>query len=130
MGAAAAGGTDAEVSGSSVAAAARDSRAVAENAGVGSATAHMNADSPPGGLFGIVQGGMHTALRLASLESLMQLDFPGFAVGGLAVGEPERVDHRDGNPDAGVHSHAFVWALMVIVYYFCNEGISAYFTQL
>jgi queuine tRNA-ribosyltransferase len=32
---------------------------------------------------------MHTALRLASLESLMQLDFPGFAVGGLAVGEPE-----------------------------------------
>ena len=48
-----------------------------------------NADSPPGGLFGIVQGGMHTALRLASLESLTQLDFPGFAVGGLAVGEPE-----------------------------------------
>ena len=46
-------------------------------------------DSPPGGLFGIVQGGMHTALRLASLESLVQLDFPGFAVGGLAVGEPE-----------------------------------------
>jgi queuine tRNA-ribosyltransferase len=44
---------------------------------------------PPGGLFGIVQGGMHTALRLASLEALTQLDFPGFAVGGLAVGEPE-----------------------------------------
>jgi queuine tRNA-ribosyltransferase len=32
---------------------------------------------------------MHTALRLASLEALTQLDFPGFAVGGLAVGEPE-----------------------------------------
>ena len=52
-----------------------------------------NADSdsadPPGGLFGIVQGGMHTALRLVSLEALTQLDFPGFAVGGLAVGEPE-----------------------------------------
>ncbi len=44
---------------------------------------------PPGGLFGIVQGGMHTSLRLASLEALMRLDFPGFAVGGLAVGEPE-----------------------------------------
>jgi queuine tRNA-ribosyltransferase len=44
---------------------------------------------PPGGLFGIVQGGMHTTLRLASLEALTQLDFPGFAVGGLAVGEPE-----------------------------------------
>ena len=44
---------------------------------------------PPGGLFGIVQGGMHVNLRLASLEALMRLDFPGFAVGGLAVGEPE-----------------------------------------
>jgi len=61
-----------------------------------SAGAHQganNADTaaayPPGGLFGIVQGGMHTALRLASLEALTQLDFPGFAVGGLAVGEPE-----------------------------------------
>jgi queuine tRNA-ribosyltransferase len=46
-------------------------------------------EEPPGGLFGIVQGGMHGALRLASLEALMQLDWPGFAVGGLAVGEPE-----------------------------------------
>jgi len=44
---------------------------------------------PPGGLFGIVQGGMHSALRLASLESLTRLDWPGLAVGGLAVGEPE-----------------------------------------
>ncbi len=44
---------------------------------------------PPGGLFGIVQGGMHADLRLASLEALMKLDFPGLAVGGLAVGEPE-----------------------------------------
>jgi queuine tRNA-ribosyltransferase len=32
---------------------------------------------------------MHGALRLASLEALMRLDFPGLAVGGLAVGEPE-----------------------------------------
>lgn len=46
-------------------------------------------ETPPGGLFGIIQGGMHVPLRLASLEALMQLDFPGFAVGGLAVGEPE-----------------------------------------
>jgi len=44
---------------------------------------------PPGGLFGIVQGGMHPALRVASLEALTRLDFPGYAVGGLAVGEPE-----------------------------------------
>jgi queuine tRNA-ribosyltransferase len=44
---------------------------------------------PPGGLFGIVQGGMYPNLRLASLEALMRLDLPGLAVGGLAVGEPE-----------------------------------------
>ena len=44
---------------------------------------------PPGGLFGIVQGGMHVPLRLASLEMLLRLDWPGLAVGGLAVGEPE-----------------------------------------
>ena len=48
-----------------------------------------SADGPPGGLFGIVQGGMHTSLRLASLEALLKLDLPGLAVGGLAVGEPE-----------------------------------------
>lgn len=47
------------------------------------------AAEPPGGLFGIVQGGMHTNLRLASLQTLLKLDFPGFAVGGLAVGETE-----------------------------------------
>jgi queuine tRNA-ribosyltransferase len=43
----------------------------------------------PGGLFGIVQGGMYPALRLASLESLLRLDWPGLAIGGLAVGESE-----------------------------------------
>jgi queuine tRNA-ribosyltransferase len=44
---------------------------------------------PPGVLFGIVQGGMHVALRAASADGLATLDFPGYAVGGLAVGEPE-----------------------------------------
>ena len=43
----------------------------------------------PGGLFGIVQGGMHLPLRLASLEALLRRPWPGFAVGGLAVGEAE-----------------------------------------
>jgi len=51
--------------------------------------AHYYRSEPPGGLFGIVQGGMHASLRLASLEALMQLDWPGLAVGGLAVGESE-----------------------------------------
>ena len=50
---------------------------------------HYYASPPPGGLFGIVQGGMHANLRLASLEALLRLDWPGLAVGGLAVGESE-----------------------------------------
>jgi queuine tRNA-ribosyltransferase len=48
-----------------------------------------NADAPPGSLFGIVQGGMHDGLRAESLALLLQRDWPGLAVGGLAVGEPE-----------------------------------------
>jgi queuine tRNA-ribosyltransferase len=47
-------------------------------------------DAPPAGeLFAIVQGGMYLDLRLASLEALSKLPWKGFAVGGLAVGEPE-----------------------------------------
>ena len=45
--------------------------------------------SAPGVLFGIVQGGMHRALREASCAGLAELALPGHAVGGLAVGEPE-----------------------------------------
>jgi queuine tRNA-ribosyltransferase len=40
-------------------------------------------------LFGIVQGGVHNALRNASLSGLIDIGFDGYAVGGLAVGEPE-----------------------------------------
>ena len=40
-------------------------------------------------VFGIVQGGVHHDLRRESLAGLVELDFPGYAVGGLAVGEPE-----------------------------------------
>jgi len=39
-------------------------------------------------LFGIVQGGMHADLRLASLQGLTELGFDGYAIGGLSVGEP------------------------------------------
>jgi len=46
---------------------------------------------PPGNLFGIVQGGMYPELRRESLDALLALDFPGYAIGGLAVGEPEDV---------------------------------------
>ena len=40
-------------------------------------------------LFGIVQGGMYKDLRQESAESLVGLDFPGYAIGGLSVGEPK-----------------------------------------
>ncbi len=40
-------------------------------------------------LFGIVQGGVHHDLRTRSAEGLKQIGFDGYAVGGLAVGEPE-----------------------------------------
>ena len=41
--------------------------------------------------FGIVQGATFSDLRRASAEQLVELDFPGYAVGGLAVGEPHHV---------------------------------------
>jgi queuine tRNA-ribosyltransferase len=40
-------------------------------------------------LFGIVQGGVHLDLRERSARELVELDFPGYAVGGLSVGEPK-----------------------------------------
>jgi queuine tRNA-ribosyltransferase len=40
-------------------------------------------------LFGIVQGGMYESLRTESLEDLKSIGFDGYAIGGLAVGEPE-----------------------------------------
>jgi len=44
-------------------------------------------------LLGIVQGGVDTELRERSARELMELDFPGYAIGGLSVGEPK--DDRD-----------------------------------
>ncbi|WP_297910761.1 tRNA guanosine(34) transglycosylase Tgt [Thiomonas sp.] len=43
----------------------------------------------PNALFGINQGGMYLDLREASLQGLLELDFPGYAIGGLSVGEPK-----------------------------------------
>jgi len=42
-------------------------------------------------LFGIVQGGMFPHLREQSAEALTALDFPGYALGGLSVGEPKEL---------------------------------------
>lgn len=43
----------------------------------------------PNALFGIVQGGMFPNLREASVAALAELDLPGYAVGGVSVGEPK-----------------------------------------
>ena len=49
-------------------------------------------ENPEKALFGIVQGGIYKDLRLESLEGLKKLDFDGYALGGLAVGEtPEQM---------------------------------------
>ena len=42
-------------------------------------------------LFGIVQGGMYPDLRRESAERLVEMEFDGYAIGGLAVGEPPEV---------------------------------------
>ncbi|MDB4138190.1 tRNA guanosine(34) transglycosylase Tgt [Methylophilaceae bacterium] len=43
----------------------------------------------PNALFGIIQGGMFKDLRLASINELIKIDFDGYAIGGLSVGEPK-----------------------------------------
>ena len=56
--------------------------------------AHKNTDKQ--GLFGIIQGGFYEDLRRKSAEDLIALDFPGYAIGGISVGEPK--DERDWGP--------------------------------
>jgi queuine tRNA-ribosyltransferase len=48
----------------------------------------------PNALFGIVQGGMHLPLREASIAGLTGIGFDGYAIGGLAVGEPKEERER------------------------------------
>ncbi|MHA7764941.1 tRNA guanosine(34) transglycosylase Tgt [Bacillus atrophaeus] len=54
--------------------------------------AHSRSDEQ--GLFGIVQGGEYEELRTQSAKDLISLDFPGYAIGGLSVGEPKDVMNR------------------------------------
>ena len=49
--------------------------------------AHKNVDNQ--GLFGIIQGGFFKDLRKKSAEDLIDMDFPGYAIGGISVGEPK-----------------------------------------
>ncbi len=48
----------------------------------------------PNALFGIVQGGMFENLRQESLDQLVDLDLPGYAIGGVSVGEPKEEMQR------------------------------------
>ena len=50
---------------------------------------HKNTEKQ--GSFGIVQGGMYKDLREKSAKDLVAMDFPGYAVGGLSVGEPKEL---------------------------------------
>jgi queuine tRNA-ribosyltransferase len=45
----------------------------------------------PGGIFGIIQGGVFPDLRRASIDALLGMGFDGLAIGGLSVGEPKDV---------------------------------------
>ena len=56
--------------------------------------AEFNRLENPNALFGIVQGGMYESLREASLASLVELDLPGYAIGGVSVGEPKEAMQR------------------------------------
>ena len=49
---------------------------------------------PDQAVFAIVQGGLDAALRVECAEQLVELDFPGYAVGGLSVGEPPEDMYR------------------------------------
>ena len=49
--------------------------------------AHTTTDKQ--GLFGIIQGGFYKDLREQSAKDLIELDFPGYAIGGISVGEPK-----------------------------------------
>jgi queuine tRNA-ribosyltransferase len=59
--------------------------------------AHKNTlDAGHNALFAIVQGGMYPDLRKRSAEALIDMDFPGYAVGGLSVGEPKELMYEMG----------------------------------
>lgn len=54
--------------------------------------AHANEENQA--LFGIVQGGMYADLRKISAQDLVSLDFPGYGIGGLSVGEPSELMYQ------------------------------------
>lgn len=51
--------------------------------------AHKNTENQA--LFGIIQGGMFKDLREKSVEEMVKIDFPGYSIGGLSIGEPKPI---------------------------------------
>ena len=51
--------------------------------------AHKNTENQA--LFGIIQGGMYRDLREKSVKEMLEIDFPGYSIGGLSVGEPKEI---------------------------------------
>jgi queuine tRNA-ribosyltransferase len=61
---------------------------------LGRSVAAHRAAGEPGALFGIVQGGVDPGLRRRAVEATCAFDLPGYAIGGLAVGEAKAVMHE------------------------------------
>ena len=67
------------------------------DAGLKASSTHLIPNVAPGqtqALFGIVQGGMYPDLRRESAERTIEIDLPGYAIGGLSVGEPRNVTYE------------------------------------
>ncbi len=69
-------------------------KAVARTGAWAARSLEAHAGNTTQALFGIVQGGIFEDLRAKSAKSLMKLDFPGYAIGGLAVGETKAEMYR------------------------------------
>jgi queuine tRNA-ribosyltransferase len=61
---------------------------------LGRSVAAHRSGGEPGALFGIVQGGVDVGLRRRAVEATCAFDLPGYAIGGLAVGEAKGVMHE------------------------------------
>ena len=62
------------------------------------------------GNFGIVQGGVNEGLRRASARGLRDIGFEGYAIGGLAVGEGQKIYCRDGfTARSGLRQPRYSW---------------------
>jgi len=66
-------------------------RTQAQRSAVSDQRSELRLDGQAPSLFGIVQGGMFPELRRECAERLVEMDFPGYAIGGLSVGEPREL---------------------------------------